>query len=181
MISATVVAILAFAVAGIFVFTAWTIARRDRRRWLRRHFGPEYDAAVQTHSTRTSADEELARRADRMQGVPIRPLRPEEKEIFASRWHDLQARFVDDPPGAVQDADVLVCEAMRTRGYPAGDFEVRAGNLSVDHPGIVQNYRAGHEIATRSGVAAPGIEDLRRALFYYRAVYEELVELQGVR
>ena len=36
---------------------------------------------------------------------------------------------------------------MQTRGYPVGDFEQRAADVSVDHPIVVENYRAARAIA----------------------------------
>ena len=63
---------------------------------------------------------------------------------------DVQARFVDDPKGAVSDADGLVARLMQARGYPMSDFEQRAADISVDHPRVVSNFRAGHEIVLRT-------------------------------
>src|SRR5207249_5168181 len=61
----------------------------------------------------------------------------------------VQARFVEDPPRAVAFADALLADVMKARGYPVSDFEQRAGDISVDHPNVVEHYRAGHDIALR--------------------------------
>ena len=54
---------------------------------------------------------------------------------------------MDDPKGAVAEADRLIGEVMRTRGYPVGDFDQRAADISVDHPMVVENYRIANEKA----------------------------------
>ena len=92
-----------------------------------------------------------------------------------------QARFVDDPKGAVLEADHLVTEVMHARGYPVGDFEQRAADISVDHPDIVANYRAAREIVARYNEGKAGTEDLRRAMVCYRALFGELLELEEAK
>ncbi len=153
------------------------MARRNRTSWLRQHFGPEYDNALTRYGDRRRAESALAQRRDRVAGAPIRPLRPEEKELLASRWHDLQARFPEAPRETLKDAQALVDQTMRDCGYQIDDFETRADDFSVNHPHVVQNYRSAHEIASRPDA---GIDDLRQALFQFRTVFEELLELHGV-
>jgi hypothetical protein len=92
------------------------------------------------------------------------------------RWNEVQARFVDDPRGAVTVADGLVTEVMQARGYPIGDFEQRAADLSVDYPIVVDNYRAAHQIALRHGAGQASTEDLRQAMVHYRALFQELLD-----
>jgi hypothetical protein len=87
----------------------------------------------------------------------------------------VQARFVDDPRGAVTVADSLVTDVMQARGYPIGQFEERAADLSVDYPTIVDNYRAGHEISMRHSAGQASTEDLRQAMMHYRVLFEELL------
>jgi hypothetical protein len=176
-IAAIIIAIAAIVIAAL----AWLYTRRRRSQQLRSHFGPEYDHAVRELGSQTKAEDALAARQKRMEKIDIHPLTQPERERFAARWHDVQARFVDDPPGAIRDADTLVNEAMRARGYPMGEFELRAENISVDHPQVVRNYRAAHAIAMRMDRGEATTEDLRHALVYYRDLFEELVELQGVK
>ena len=64
---------------------------------------------------------------------------------------------------------------MKARGYPVEDFEQRAADLSVEHPGLVENYRAAHEIAVRHSRGQGGTEDLRNAMIGYRSLFEELL------
>src|SRR5262245_53610441 len=80
----------------------------------------------------------------------IRPLTLEEQSRFTEVWKKTQARFVDEPSEAVGEADGLIKEVMQTRGYPVGEFDQRAADVSVDHPNVVTNYRAGREIAARN-------------------------------
>ena len=65
---------------------------------------------------------------------------------------------------------------METRGYPVGSFEQRAADISVDHPGVVANYRAAHDIAVRRDRGEASTEDLRQAMVHYRALFSELLE-----
>jgi hypothetical protein len=99
-----------------------------------------------------------------------------DRSSFATRWNEVQARFVDDPRGAVTVADSLVTEVMQSRGYPIGEFEQRAADLSVDYPVIVANYRAAHDIASRHSTGRASTEDLRQAMVHYRALFQELLE-----
>ena len=61
---------------------------------------------------------------------------------------------------------------MQARGYPMGDFEQRAADISVDHPSVVEHYRAAHAVATRRDA---GTEDLRQAMVHYRTLFEDLI------
>jgi hypothetical protein len=118
----------------------------------------------------------LANREKRVEKLNIRNLDPTERERFSGQWHSLQSRFVDDPKGAVTEADELVSSLMQTRGYPVADFDQRAADISVDHPRVVANYRSAHEIALRLGKGEASTEDLRTATIHYRSLFEELVQ-----
>jgi hypothetical protein len=65
---------------------------------------------------------------------------------------------------------------MGARGYPMADFEQRAADLSVDHPHVVENYRAAHDIALRHRQGRASTEDLRQAMIYYRSLFEDLLD-----
>jgi len=88
----------------------------------------------------------------------------------------VQTRFVDDPKGAVTDADRLVEDVMKTRGYPISEFDQRAADLSVHHPRVVDNYRAARDIAQRHRRGEATTEDLRQAMVYYRGLFQDLLE-----
>ena len=150
---------------------------RRRSRRLQEQFGPEYKHAVRKYSDARKAEAELAAREKRVRKLEIRPLTQEEQSRFAEVWRKTQARFVDEPSKAVGEADGLIKEVMQTRGYPVGDFDQRAADVSVDHPKVVTNYRAGREIAARNKSGEATTEDLRRAMVLYRSLFEELMEV----
>lgn len=160
---------------------AWLYFRRERSKKLRNQFGPEYEQAVRTYGTSPKAEDALLARQKRIQKMQIRSLTPEERDRFAKEWHDLQAQFVDDPSATIEKADRMVCQVMQARGYLMADFEVRAEDLSVDHPVVVSNYRAAHAIALRRDRGEATTEDLRKALVYYRDLFDELLEVHVVR
>ena len=160
-------------VAGVLV---WVYSRRRRTKMLRERFGPEYDRVVNKEHDPRMAEDILEFRQKKRETLRITPLSPTQRSEFAARWPRVQAEFVDDPKGALSRADELVIEVMQARGYPMADFEQRADVISVDHPMVVQNYRAGHEIALRHSRGQASTEDLRRAMVHYRALFEELLE-----
>lgn len=173
--TATGIILLIVAIAIIAVL-AWYLARERRSKRLRSRFGPEYDHTLHEFGSRPKAEEALARREKRVEKIHIHSLSRDEHDRFIQGWHDVQARFVDDPPGSIEEADRLVCEVMRARGYPMSDFDRRAEDLSVDHPYVVRNYRAAHEIAMRREKGQASTEDLRQALVYYRDLFDDLLE-----
>ena len=167
--------ILAIVVVVAVIAIGWLWARLRRREHLQDAFGPEYARAVEEHGDARAAENELAEREARRRKFDIRPLAPESRARYLERWKDVQAQFVDDPVPAVTDADRLIGEAMRERGYPVDDFDQRAADLSVDYPEVVENYRAGHSIAG-SGNGGADTEDLRQAMVHYRSLFDRLVE-----
>ncbi len=146
---------------------------------IRQRFGPEYGRAVDESGNTRKAEAVLGDRVKRVERLQIRPLSPDEHARFASEWKTVQARFVDDPPGAVGAADRLVGQLMGTRGYPMGEFDQRAADVSVDHPLVVEHYREAHGIVTRPGKLST--EDLRAALVHYRALFDELLKTEPGR
>jgi hypothetical protein len=165
-------------IIGIMVIAAigFTLWRQERSKKLRSRFGPEYEQAMREYGSRDRAEQSLVTRQRRMEKIPIQPLSARERESFTEEWTKAQAMFVDDPKGSIREADRLVCDAMCARGYPMTDFDRRAEDLSVDHPLVVKNYRAAHDIAIRSERNDASTEDLRRGLVYYRDLFDELLE-----
>ena len=153
---------------------------RYRSRRLRSQFGPEYERTLREHGDRTRAEKDLAQRVRRVEKLHIRPLSSEDHVRFLAAWRRDQARFIDDPPGAVAEADRLVQDVMAARGYPVSDFDQRVEDISVDHPFLVRNYIAAREIAIRHRRSQATTEDLRQALVYYRGLFDELLEAQEV-
>ena len=154
----------------------WFYTQKRRTRNLKDRFGPEYDRAVQESDGQGHAEAELQKRERRVEQLDIRPLAVSEREAFAERWRSAQAQFVDDPGGAITEADRLVSEVMQARGYPVGDFEQRTADISVDHPRVVANHRAAQEIALRNERGDADTEALRKAMVHYRALFEDLLE-----
>jgi len=171
--------IIALVAAAIVVVAvgAWLYIRKRRgtTAGLRQKFGPEYDRAVLAHGSKAEA--KLADREKRIGELNIRDLDAMEHERYSKQWQAVQFRFVDSPKGAVLEADDLVSSVMKVRGYPVGDFDQRAADISVDHPRVVENYRSAHEIALRAGNEAATTEDLRTAMIHYRSLFEELVQV----
>lgn len=170
-----VVIVLVIALIAAIAAAVWLYMRNRRTSALQDRFGPEYDRALNAHHDQREAERELEQRAERVERLQIRPLQREERDRFASRWQAVQARFVDDPTGATDEADRLVGEVMATRGYPVGDFEQRAADVSVNHPQVVQHYRAAHNIALRNAQGDADTELLRQALVHFRALFEDLL------
>jgi len=170
--------VLTAVVVVIAVALVWLYVRKRRRTTanLRQAFGPEYDRAVLAHGSERKAESKLADREKRVEKLKIRDLDPMEHERFSKRWASVQSGFVDSPKGAVAEADDLVSSVMEARGYPVADFDHRAEDLSVDHPGVVRNYRAAHMIAMRHDKGEASTEDLRQALVHYRDLFDELLE-----
>jgi hypothetical protein len=164
-------------VAAIVVIAIVASALRARRsQKLKQRFGPEYDRVAADAPSRREAESDLREREKRRDELDIRPLEPRDRDRYRVRWQDVQAEFVDDPAGAVTNADRLIQEVMHARGYPVDDFDQRSADLSVDHPHVVENYRAAHGIAVAHERGKAGTEDLRIAVKHYRALFDELVE-----
>jgi hypothetical protein len=163
---------------ALCLLIAWRAFAARRRRGLRETFGPEYERTVADAPTRREAESELSERQKRRAELDLRPLEPAARERHRGEWQRAQERFVDDPAGAVGDADALIKEVMRERGYPVQDFEQRAADVSVDHPEVVANYRAAHAISIANERGKASTEDLRTAMVHYRSLFAELLEAQ---
>ena len=151
-------------------------ADRQRSRHLEEKFGPEYGRTVRERGDRRAAESELRDREQTRKQLEITPLSSRQRERYRREWEQVQSAFVDDPSGAVGEADRLVAEVMRERGYPVDDFEEQAAVVSVDHPNVVANYREGHAIYTSFGRGDASTEDLRQAMKHYRVLFDELLE-----
>jgi hypothetical protein len=162
-------------VATLIVAARW-YSMRQRSANLRERFGPEYERTVAEKGDTRGAEDDLTARQKRVSQLDIRPLTSEEGRSFNDEWRAVQARFVDDPSRAVRDADALVGRVMEARGYPVGDFEQRSADVSVDHPTVVEHYRAAHDIALRHAQGQASTEDLRQAMVNYHALFTELLE-----
>jgi hypothetical protein len=77
-------------------------------------------------------------------------------EGFQSRWEDIQVRFVDEPRGAVEDADALVATVMQRL----------AESFAQERERLEAQWGRGEDIST---------EDLRIALQRYRSFFQRLL------
>ena len=164
-------------VAAIVLLAVFLGAMRARRsRSLQDRFGNEYDRTVEQAGGKRDAERELREREKRHDALDLRPLSPEQRDRYVQEWQTTQGRFVDDPSGAVAEADRLVQRVMKDRGYPVDDFEQRAADISVEHPELVEKYRTAHGVAQKSEQGQASTEDLRHSVRHYRAVFAELLD-----
>ncbi len=166
------------------IAAAWLIARERRRKQsvrLQERFGPEYARVISERGDRAAAEAELMAREKRVERFKLVALSPEDKTRFGEAWNVLQTRFVDNPRGVVVEADRLVRDLMVRRGYPMADFEHRAADISVDHPAVVEAYRAARAIAVRDQQGQATTEELRKAVVHYRTLFDELLEIRTPR
>jgi hypothetical protein len=167
--------IIAVVVALVVAAIVWSVLSKRRTARLRGRFGPEYERSVAASGGRRKAEAELAGREKRRDELDIRPLPPAARERYAVEWQRVQARFVDEPAPAVAEADRLVMAVMRDRGYPMEDFEQRSADVSVDHPHLVEDYRAAHGVSMASERGRATTEDLRQAMIHYRSLFDDLL------
>jgi hypothetical protein len=176
----TIIIIVAAALVAIVAIAAvWMYLQNKQTRRLQSKFGPEYERLAATEGDRARTEKTLHEREKRVGEFNLVLLSAEDRDRFAGEWRLEQAGFVDDPASAVANADKLVTNVMKARGYPMGDFEQQAADLSVDHSLVVKNYRIAHEIALRAGDSEKtSTEDLRTALLHYRMLFEDLLEVR---
>jgi hypothetical protein len=150
-------------VVAVIVIAAaiWFAYERTRSRHLQRRFGPEYDRTVEQADGRRQAEANLRAREERVEHLDLRPLSASARRDFADRWQRVQSHFVDDPRDAFSQADGLVSEVMRERGYPMDDFD--------------EHYREAHAIAVADPDDGSHTEDLRRGMVHYRSLFGELL------
>src|SRR3954453_20677108 len=167
--------VLLIVVLVVVVLAAVAVMRRRRTENLRGRFGPEYDRAVEASDDRRNAEQNLLDRAHRRDQLDIQPLPEAARARYSEQWRGIQERFIDDPAGSVGAAHTLLDQVMAERGYPTHDFEEQADLVSVDHPRVVENYRAAYAVNQRQRDGQATTEDLRDALVRYRSLFEELL------
>jgi FtsZ-interacting cell division protein ZipA len=167
--------IIAVVVVIAIIVIAVLASRRASSTRLQRRFGPEYDRTVEASGDRGAAERELAAREARVRKFHIEELPAGARDRYTEEWRTLQTRFVDEPRVAITQADALVGNVMRDRGYPMEDFDQRVADISPDHPAVVENYRAAHDIAGRSERGEASTEDMRQAMVHYRTLFTDLL------
>ena len=175
-----VTAIIGIVVAVGAVIAVFFVMRRRKTEHLKQKFGSEYDRVLHQHGDPQRAETVLAEREKRVSRLELRNLPPAERERYGQQWAFVQKKFVDDPKGAVNEADRLVTDVMKARGYPMSEFNQRADDISVNYPNAVANYRAAHEIVVRHGKGQASTEDLRKAMVHFRSLFDELLGKPGV-
>ena len=174
MVSAVVILAILI-VAAVLVSRRQSSATEQRSGRLRDQFGTEYDRMVAEKGDTRSAERELTARQKRVSSFHIRPLEADEGKQFSDEWLAIKSGFVDDPTTAARDTQALVGRVMDARGYPAGDFEQRAADVSVDHPKTLEQHRAAHEIGLRNAEGQANTEDLRQAVLGDHELFSELI------
>lgn len=175
--STTAVIILVVVVVIVVLAVTVLIARPAmRRRRLKSTFGPEYDRTVEDKGDVRSAEAELTQRQRRHQEFELSALSEADRARYVKEWSAVQEEFVDSPKAAVGQADKLIGRVMNDRGYPSGDFDQKAADLSVEHADVLTHYRAAHAISQRGDADPASTEDLREAMVHYRTLFESLVE-----
>src|SRR5918999_1103422 len=104
--------IILLVLAAVALAAVWFYTQRRRSAELKGRFGPEYQAAVHRHGDPKKAETELEHRVKRVEKFQIRPLTERQRAEFQEQWRRNQARFVDDPAGAIAEADNLVSDVM---------------------------------------------------------------------
>ena len=166
-------------VIAALVIAAGVVAylyQRRRTNQLQEQFGPEYERTLDETGDRRSTERELHARQKRVSQFDVHPITGESAERYRQEWNALQGRFVDEPSGAVNEADSLVIRMMREAGYPVDDFDQRADDISVHHPEVAQNYRMAHRIAELNSQGQADTEELRQAVAAYRRLVDVLLD-----
>lgn len=83
----------------------------------------------------------------------------DERNDLEQRWNEIQARFVDEPRGSVEEANTLVSELMDRLVSSFSDQRAR----------LEDQWERGDDVTT---------EDLRMALMRYRSFFGRLLEVR---
>ncbi|GLZ52575.1 hypothetical protein Acsp07_21920 [Actinomycetospora sp. NBRC 106378] len=178
MVDGTVLTIVIVAVVVIVLGVVLILVARYRARAttasLRSRFGDEYDRVVEQYGKR-DGEKELRARLKRRQELELRDLGADERDRYARAWESAQSTFVENPPTGLRDADLLVQQVMRDRGYPSERFEEREKLVSVDYPDLVEHFRSAHAVAVADEQADQSLEDRRQAMVDHRYLFDALL------
>src|SRR5215510_4540424 len=167
---------IVIAAVAIIAAIGWLVYTRKRSERLRERFGPEYDRrVVELEGDRSRAETELTEREARIHRLTSHPLSNTDRIKFVNQWRTIHEKFVDDPAGAVSDADVLLTDIMYARGYTTDDRDDRLADFCAAYPQRASDFREANEsfIKHRRGIAST--EDLRRAFLHFRALSDEML------
>jgi hypothetical protein len=159
-------------VVAIAAVLGWWLYERNRTQRLRERFGPEYDRRV-TAIGRRQAESELVRSESRVQKLKGQPLSASDRTRFMQEWRLCQARFVDDPGGAVIEADRILTDIMRVRGYSVDDRYDRVSDICAAYPTHSSSYHDANDILIRHRRNNASTEDLRKAFVNFRSLFDD--------
>ena len=172
----TAVVLIVVAVVILAAGAAAYMIQKRRSAQLQERFGPEYERTLEQSGDKRATERDLAARQKRVAKLDIHPITGADARQYRDRWNALQGRFVDEPSGAVDEADALVVQMMREAGYPVDDFDQRVDDISVDHPQVAQHYREAHDIAVANTAGTADTEQLRQAVTAYRKLVDVLLD-----
>jgi hypothetical protein len=167
--------IIGVAIVAVVLAVAWWVYERSRTRHLRERFGPEYDRRITALGDRRRVESELARSETRVEKVKVHPLSVSDHRRFMEEWRLCQLRFVDDPGGAVNDADQIVTNIMHTRGYAVDDPYDRVADVCAAHPRHADAFREANDIVVRHQRGNASTEDLRQAFLDFKGLFDEML------
>lgn len=173
---------IVIAIIAVLLLASAVVGRTtQRRRILRKSFGPEYDTVAQEHDSRQEVDRELLRRTRLHEELNLHQISVSDQAYFATSWEHVQSEFLDDPAVALRSAGRLVTRLLDARGYPVDDSGEQLALLSVKHASVLADYRRARQISehTLSRSAPIPTEELRQALMSYRALSNELLAAPG--
>jgi hypothetical protein len=173
-----IVAIVVIAALVIIAGLWYLNSQKTRSEQLRRDFGPEYDRALESSDSRKNAERELEERRKRVEGLKLRDLSADDQKRYAEEWRGIEARFIDNPAGTLDEADRTARKVMVDIGYPMSDADQQAADLSVHHAGVVEHYRVAHVVMQKNDAST---EDIRQAMVHYRSVMNELLPNASIK
>ena len=174
MVIVIVVALVVVAIGVVLVIVGRLRARATTAS-LRSRFGEEYDRVIAAYGQR-DGEKELQERLERRRELELRDLGADERERYSRAWETAQATFVENPSTGLRDADLLVQQVMRDRGYPAERFSEREKLVSVDHPDLVEHFRSAHRMAVADEQAEQSLEERRQAMVDHRYLFDALLQ-----
>jgi hypothetical protein len=173
-----IVAIVVIAALLIVAGLWYVTSQKTKSEQLRRDFGPEYDRTLDSSGDRKQAERELEDRRKRVEGLKLRELSRDDQVRYAEEWRGIEARFIDNPAGTLDDADRTARKVLVDIGYPMTDADQQAADLSVHHGGVVEHYRTAHVVMQNKDAST---EDIRQAMVHYRSVMDELLPNASIK
>jgi hypothetical protein len=158
-----------------FLASVWVIAKYRRNAALSQNIVPGTQL-VAPEVDSNSSQSVSSQPQEQDERLHLFRLRGEERERFIGEWRYVQSRFVDDPGGAVAQANALVTRIMAVRGYPSNNFEQRIAGLTATHPAAVAGYREAYRVAIRHQSPQIATEDFRHALLTYRSLFDDVLD-----